>query len=267
MADDTTQDELDARFAAYTPAGEEAPPEQVEPTVEEIEQAAQEADDADAQIAAAEAAAQEPPEVDEKAALEERLQRQYFENREAKRREKLKDQELAVLRGTRTETRDETVAREAQQLATQLAADNAFNAQCNQIAKQIEKEFGSFQPVVEKFRGTFGDDLVPKSLLEAVIEAGEGSEPKVLKWLSDNLDEAERISGLSPAKQGVAVAKIAAKLTAPKAASKAPPPIRPVGGGGKAASGPAKDFAKMTTAEQIHFFDEEDRKAREKRYH
>jgi len=265
-----TEDELDQRFAAYAAQNQPAAETAAEPAPEVVETAV---DDNPLETASetpegAEAPAKTEAEpVDEKAELEERLQRQYFENREAKRREKLKDQELEVLRGTRKENRDETVAREAEALATQISKQNAFAAECNRIAKELDKAFGGFQPVVAKFQETFGGDGIPVPLLEAVIEAGEGQEHKVLKWLSDNLDEAERIQGLTPAKQGAAIAKISAKVSAPKPVSNAPPPIKTVGGGTKGTDGPVKDFAKMSTAEQIRFWDEEDRKRKANRYH
>lgn len=264
-----TEDELDQRFAAYAaqnaPAATEPGTETAEPVAETV------SEEAAVEIAteAAEAAETTPKTetVDEKAELEERLQRQYFEQREAKRLLKLAQQELEVLRGTRKETRDETLARDAEALAAQMAAQNAFNADCNRIAKELDKAFGGFAPIVAKFQQSFGGDGIPRPLLEAVIESGEGQEHKVLKWLSDNMDEAERIQGLTAAKQGAAIAKISAKVGAPKPVSNAPPPIKTVGGGTKGTDGPAKDFAKMTTAEQIRFWDDEDRKRKANRYH
>lgn len=277
-----TDDELDQRFAAYaaqnTPAASDTAAPSPGAAVDLPNTAAATAqttgadpatDDARA-TAEASGGASEPketdPPVDEKAELEERLQRQYFEQREAKRLLKLAQQELEVLRGTRKENRDETLAREAEALAGQMATQNAFNAECNRIAKELDKAYGGFAPIVAKFQQTFSSEGIPRPLLEAVIEAGEGQEHKVLHWLSNNLDEAERIQGLPAAKQGVAIARISAKMTAPKPVSNAPPPIRTVGGGSKSSEGPAKDFSKMSTAEQIKFYDEEDRKKRASKY-
>lgn len=269
-----TDDELEQRFAAYAAQNQ---PEPTPEPVTETPEAAPETTDTEAAPAIAaepEAAAEAAPKAtegepvtDERAELEERLQRQYFENREAKRREKLKDQELEVLRGNRQENRDETLAREAAALAQTIATQNAFNLDCNRIAKELDKSFGGSAPIVAKFAGTFGPDGIPRPLLEAVIESGEGQEHKVIHWLSNNLDEAERIQGLTPAKQGVAIAKISARLATPKPVSNAPAPIKTVGGGVKSSDGPAKDFSKMTTSEQIKMWDEEDRKRKANRYH
>lgn len=268
-----TEDELEQRFNAYAAQNQPAVTEPVTETPEAAPETT--AEDAALAIAteAAEAAETAPaateaePIIDEKAELEERLQRQYFEQREAKRLLKVAQQELEVLRGTRQENRDETLAREAEALARQIATQTTFNADCNRIAKELDKSFGGSAPIVAKFAATFGPDGIPRPLLEAVIESGEGQEHKVIHWLSNNLDEAERIQGLTPAKQGAAIAKISAKLTTPKAVSNAPPPIKTVGGGVKSSDGPAKDFSKMSTSEQIKMWDEEDRKKRANRYH
>lgn len=198
---------------------------------------------------------------------QERIKRAHIEAREAKRRAKLLEQELAVLRGTQTETRDESITREAHQMAQQIAVQNDFLKETQRIASQIEKNFGSVQSVINAFATSFPEvGGIPTPLIEAAIEAGEGQEHKILHWLSNNLDEAERIAGLPPARQGAAVAKIAQKLNAPKPVTKMTTPIKPVSGQAKAVATPAKDVSKMSSAELQAHFDEEDRKERIKRY-
>lgn len=63
------------------------------------------------------------------------------------------------------------------------------------------------------------------SLTEAAIETGNPTE--VLYHLAKNPEEATRVAYLPPARQAVAIAKLAQNLTAPRKTSSAPPPIAP----------------------------------------
>ena len=56
----------------------------------------------------------------------------------------------------------------------------------------------------------------------------------ILASLADDVDEYERIIGLSPAKAAVELTKLSVKIStklAPKPVSKVPKPIEPIGGG------------------------------------
>lgn len=155
--------------------------------------------------------------------IDKRISRLAYEAREAKRLAKQLQRENEVLKGQRTETADEEVERKVAERAAALASQNAFNSECNKIYEQGKKEFGDFQKTVDAF-GEIGGLSAP--LVQAAIEAGDAH--KVLHWLGSNLDEAERISNLDPARMGAAVAKVATKLNKPKQVSKAPAPIKPV---------------------------------------
>lgn len=250
---------LDDRIAAYalaaeTPTAEPEPP--VEPDPEPVVVAEVEG----------EAQPTEPVEVkheDDDDDVQKRISRLYYEAREAKRQAKQLAAENEVLKGTRTETKDESVTREAQAMAEQLARQNNFTVHCNRIAGQLDNDYGSRDSILRPFKQAFPElGGVPVPLLEALIESADGNEAKVLHHLSKNLDIAEQLLTMYPRQQGAEIAKLVSKLTAPKPVSKAPPPIRPVAGSvASTIDAPSKDWTKMSKAEQIAYFDGEDRKA------
>ena len=112
----------------------------------------------------------------------------------------------------------------------------AFNDECNKVAATGVKEYGDdFHSRMTELWST----VPPASatpLIEAAIETGHAH--KVLYALAADPDEAERIAGLSPARMGVALAKLAAPptnaLIKPPEQSKAPDPIKPLKQGGGA---------------------------------
>jgi hypothetical protein len=201
---------------------------------------------------------------DEEASVAERIKRSHIEAREAKKRAKLLEQELEVLRGSRTESRDETVQREAQQLAQRLSSEKLFNDECARIAATGQKEYRDFDATLGQLWEAVGG--FNAQLVEAAIEAG--SPEKVLHWLGRNPDEAERVAQLSPARQGAAIARIAAKVNAPKIrpVSNAPPPIAPVSGGSTGGESAPVDLDKMSMADAAKYWDAEDRKKRAARF-
>ena len=74
------------------------------------------------------------------------------------------------------------------------------------------------------------------ALIEAAQEAGDAHQ--LLYKLAMDPDAADRIAGLSPSRQGAALAKMAreapAAVVAPRAQSQAPAPITPIRKGGGA---------------------------------
>jgi hypothetical protein len=243
---------------APEPAAEPAPPEPQD-AAPAPQDAAPEPQDAPAETAEPEA----PDARSDEDEMSDRIKRAHIESREAKRRARLLEQELEVLKGTRTEPRDETIKREAETLAQQIAVNEAWNRECNRIAQAGFKAYPDFQKTLDEFKASFPEwNGVPGSISEAAMEAAPGSEHEIIHWLGNNLDEAERIARLPPAKQGAAVARIADKLKAPKPMSKAPPPIRPAQGSNATSAAPTKDPDKMSTAEFMKWQDEQDRKRR-----
>jgi hypothetical protein len=201
---------------------------------------------------------------EEESSVATRIKKAHIEAREAKKRAKLLEQELEVLRGTRTETRDETVRREAEQLATQMASSKAFNDDCAKVAEQGKKEFKDFPDVINSLWETLGGFNQP--LVEAALEAGEAH--KTLIFLGNNPDEAERIAALPPARQGAAIARIATQLAAPKIkkVSNAPAPIAPVSGGATGGETQEPDLDKMSMAQAAKYWDKKDRERRAARF-
>jgi len=201
-----------------------------------------------------------PEDDDEEASVAHRIKRAHIEAREAKRRAKLLEQELAVLRGQRTETRDETVTREAQQLAEQIAAQTRFIKDCDVVAAAGRKTYPDFDSSMAALWEATGGINV--NLIEAAIEAGDAH--KTLRYLGRNPDEAERIGALPLARQGAALAKLATTLATakPKPVSKAPPPITPPSGGATSADVAPVDPEKMSMAQFAKWSDAEDRKRR-----
>lgn len=79
-------------------------------------------------------------------------------------------------------------------------------------------------------------------MMTAITESDIG--PKLAHWLAQNVEDAERIAGLSPASQVREIGKLEAKLLAepapkPKPTSAAPEPITPVGGKAPASDEPS----------------------------
>lgn len=137
------------------------------------------------------------------------------------------------------------VERRALAKAQELAAEQAFNQECNRIYEAGVKAFSDFDDAIQNFRMLGG-------LTPPMIEAAAATDmpEKVLYELGSNPDEAERIIKMTPTRMGVELAKLAQKLSAPKpAVSKAPPPIKPVDGAGKG----EKDPDKMSDAEWMEW--------------
>lgn len=221
-----------ARFADPEPTTEAAPaPEPVaEPATDapEPSQAAEATDTPadDAEPAPEPSQAAPEPADDPDGTDEARIRRMYAEKRIAERERERLARENEVLRGQRIEEPDEQVDRLATQRAQELAQQSQWDQDVARIRASADKEFGDFQPAIAAFQTAFGH--TPGELIAASIAGANGDEHRVLHWLSNNLDEAERIMKLQPMQQGAAIARIAAKVSAPpppKAQTKAPPPI------------------------------------------
>lgn len=121
--------------------------------------------------------------------------------------------------------------------AAQKAAQAQFTSDCNTIFdKGAEKHGEAFKESVANLNAM---GLMDPKLVEAAMATDAPAD--VIHALGADLDEAERVLSLSPARMGVEMAKIAAKLNpttqapAPKPKlSNAPAPITPVGGGAPA---------------------------------
>lgn len=131
---------------------------------------------------------------------------------------------------------------------------DAWQAQVSEASKS--EEMKDFATVAQN-----PDLPVTTTMAQAITSSEIGT--KVLYHLGKNPDEAARIAKLSPVAQVRAIGKIEASLEASAAAaaaasesstnktvvSKAPAPIRPVGGGSGASSNPLKSIDTMSQAE------------------
>jgi len=161
------------------------------------------------------------------------------------------------------EALQEAIAAQAELIAEQKLTAQQFNSACNGIFDAGTKEFGAkeFPTVVGNLRQLVTGD--PKAeqrysaMLEAVTTVDNGH--RVIKALSDDLDEASRILDLPPVKMAVEIAKLGLKVNAPKPTSSAPPPPKPVRG--SAAATTQQDPEKMTMQEYAAWRAEQ-RKAR-----
>lgn len=156
-------------------------------------------------------------------------------------------------------TEDEVETR-ANRKALELKAQEDFVRDCNKLAKDATNLDANFKKKVDAMAEDVGP--IPSQMIGILSDLDNGG--AVLNYLTDNVDEAEEIYALSPAKMGLKLAKIEEKLAKKVVTriSKVPNPIDPVGGKGTTpetltGKEPMEDFARIR-AKQV----EERRKAR-----
>ena len=185
------------------------------------------------------------PVEDEAAKKERAIARLTREKWEARRQAAAFEARLQEIERSQAATRDPNaplttadVDRLAAQKAVELRAQEAFNDQCNQAFEAGIKAFPDFESTLSNFRSLGG---LPPALVEAALETDAPA--ALLHHLGSNLEEAEGLLKLSPARLGAAVAKLAGKLAAPTPApvSKAPPPIKPIVASGTVSDVEPKD--------------------------
>ena len=126
-------------------------------------------------------------------------------------------------------------AQYAQQMAQKYAQDQSeqtFNARCNAVAAEGQKQFPDFRVALENLSaaGVLPNAQVPmqqqaaqRVFLETVTEFDEA--PVLLHHLGRHPDEAIRIAHMRPAAMAAALSKLTAKLASPRNPSNAPPPV------------------------------------------
>lgn len=102
-----------------------------------------------------------------------------------------------------------------------------FNRRADEMYNTGSEKFTDWKDSVETLVAA---GFMNKDLLDAAMAVEDG--PTVLHHLGINLDEAERISALTPIRRAAEMAKLSATLAAPKQSpvSSAPTPIKPVSG-------------------------------------
>lgn len=135
--------------------------------------------------------------------------------------------------------------------AEEIASQRVFTTECNRIAAAGSAAYPDFAQVMPTLWGATGGvgasgALLPAQveLVNAAIETGDAH--RVLYELAKNPDEADRIASMSPARMGVAIAKLAATPALPaRQAANAPSRVKPISTGAAAepsAAGSMKDF-------------------------
>jgi hypothetical protein len=124
---------------------------------------------------------------------------------------------------------EDEVEKRAEAKATQKAAEREFLNASNRLAEAAEKIDKDF---IKKIKTVAEDTApIPGHMIGILDDLDNGG--AVLVSLADDVDEYERIIGLSPAKAAVELTKLSVKIStkpAPKPVSKVPKPIEPIGG-------------------------------------
>jgi len=123
----------------------------------------------------------------------------------------------------------------ADQIAEQKAQVKAFNDACNRVARDGEKEFQDFREAtgVLNMMGALRPEVL--NPLFETCEDIEVSPHKLLYELGKSPEDAAQILGLPPHRMGAALVRFAEKATTKPTppVTKAPAPVRPVGGATK----------------------------------
>lgn len=160
-------------------------------------------------------------------------------------------QEIAALRQPQADADGNPVPVPADpvEIARQMVEQQRFDDTCNSIYEKGAGEFTDFDQALANFRLLGG---LPRPLIEAAQETD--APHAVLYDLGKNPEEAARILSLPPIRMAAAVAKLAAKTITPPApkVSKAPAPVVPVGGNGRAEKDPFSDDAPIDAWMKAH---------------
>jgi hypothetical protein len=254
------QDEDEAAFLAGADAS--AAPEAPAPEPEKAAEAPPEAEAKPEATAEAETP-ETPPEETEKPKQTPWFQKRIDELTKARwdaaREAEQLRQEIAALRQPQTDTEGNPVPQQDPvKLAEQIVAQREFDNTCNVIYEKGAGEFADFDQALANFRLLGG---LPRPLIEAAQETD--APHAVLYDLGKNPEEAARILSLPPIRMAAAVAKLAAKTITPPApkVSKAPAPVVPVSGNGRADKDPLSDDVDIDTWMKAHDKREAERRA------
>lgn len=130
----------------------------------------------------------------------------------------------------------EDVKKEAERLANEQLIQREFTAACNRLADNAKKESGLTQKAFDEKVNAMADEIgaIPTAIIGILDDLDNGA--SVLNHLMNNIDEAEEIWALNPAKMALRLAKISdkvaeAKKPKPKQISKVPDPVEAINGG------------------------------------
>lgn len=142
-------------------------------------------------------------------------------------------EEMANLRAGKTEDgrksdlSEAEIEKRANQKALQIAAKKEFDKKCNVAHDNGIEEFDDFE---ESIKTLSSMGVMTNDFLDIVTDLDNSH--KILHYLGQNPEEADRIQSLSPAKRIAALIKLEGKSDTKesKQISKVPPPIKPVEG-------------------------------------
>lgn len=126
---------------------------------------------------------------------------------------------------------EDQIRAEINKAADEKVRVNTFNDKCNQIFEKGTKDFPDFKDSLATFNMLGGlNSSDGQKFLQAAIELDEPH--KVLHYLGNNPDEAQRVMRLGPTKMAVDLAKLEASINreVKKPVSKTPAPVRTVDG-------------------------------------
>jgi hypothetical protein len=227
---------------------------------ERIEAEARELAESEAKATQEPETPEEPEPNQEDVELRKAKEQLAWEKRQAQKKIKQLEAELNTRTSKPTDPSD--VESLAQKRAEEIVAQRLYNERCNQIALEGRKEYGeAFGEALSKLNEELDFDVGSNPVfVEAIEETGVPA--KLIKYLGDNLQEAETLLTLPPHRLAVKLEKLATKLTQTKipttapvapsnplkaSVSRVPPPIKPVAGktGGTAA------VSKSDTGEEL----------------
>jgi hypothetical protein len=123
---------------------------------------------------------------------------------------------------------------------TRSRADEARSAAWREKVEAVKDRFPDFVAVAHA-------PTLPVSETMADVISEHDNGPAILYYLGKNPEEARRIASLPPARQGLELGRIEAKVSVPppKRTSTAPPPAPALAGGGAPATTPAPENMSM----------------------
>jgi chromosome segregation ATPase len=160
-----------------------------------------------------------------------RIARLTAQNSELQRQ--LKELELKLTPAEQKQLTDDDVRALAEIEAERIANEREFNAICNKLADNAEKIDKEFPKKVKEL----GDEIgpIPTFMIGVLNDLSNGG--AVLSHLANDLDEAEKLYKMTPARMTIALSKISDKLRPkPKQISRVPQPNNIINGDGRNAA-------------------------------
>jgi hypothetical protein len=119
----------------------------------------------------------------------------------------------------------------ADRKAAERLAVQEFNKACNAVEAKGSKAFGEKWAKAKAELAMLDDHgRIPMDILSVALETDDPA--RVLFVLGNDIEKATELMGMTPIKRAIAMDKIASSKPAERPASKAPPPVEPLGGRG-----------------------------------